>query len=87
VRGVGVGIVIKRPEIPNIKLMYRMHSRCSNNQAEAYEILKTLEYIKSNQLKEEDKTITLHTDSMTTLDSLLNTDKHIPDRRDKTNST
>jgi ribonuclease HI len=56
--------------------MYRMDNRCSINQAEALAILKALEYIKSTQPKEEEKAITVHTDSMTTLDSLLNTDKH-----------
>jgi ribonuclease HI len=73
---VGAGTVIKWPGTPTIKLMYRMDSRCSNKQAESFAILKAMEYIKSNQPKEEDKTITVHTDSMTTLDSLLNTDKH-----------
>jgi ribonuclease HI len=75
-RGVGTGIVIKRPGNPTIKIMYRRDNRCSNNQAEAFAILKALEYIKSTQTQEEDKALTLHTDSTTTLDSLTNTDKH-----------
>jgi hypothetical protein len=45
-RGVGAGIVIKRPGTPTIKLMHRMDKICSNNQAEAFAILKALEYIK-----------------------------------------
>jgi ribonuclease HI len=75
-RGVGAGIVIKRSETPTIKVMYGMDNRCSNNQAEAFAIIKALEYIKATQTKEEHKAITLHTDSTTTLDSLINTDKH-----------
>jgi hypothetical protein len=48
-RGVEAGMVIKRPENPTIKLMYRMDNRCSNNQEEAFAILKALEYIKLTQ--------------------------------------
>jgi ribonuclease HI len=75
-QGVGAGIVIKRPGTPNITLMYRMNNRCSNNQAEAFAILKALEYLQTTQTKEEDKAVTLHTDSTTTLDLLINTDIH-----------
>jgi hypothetical protein len=75
-RGVGAGIVIKRPGTPNITLMYRMNNSCSNNQAEAFAILKALEYVKSTQTQEEDKAITLHTDGTTTLESLIYTDQH-----------
>jgi ribonuclease HI len=57
--------------------MYRMYPRCSNNQAEAFAILKALEYIQTTQTNEEDKAVTVHSDSMTTLDSLINTDIHI----------
>jgi ribonuclease HI len=51
---VEAAIVTKRPGNPTIKLMYRIDSRCSNNQAEAFAILKALEYIKSTQTKKED---------------------------------
>jgi hypothetical protein len=51
VQGVGAGIAIKRPGNPTIKLMYRMDNRCSNNQAEAFAILKALEYTQTNQRK------------------------------------
>jgi ribonuclease HI len=54
--------------------MYRIDTRCNNNQAEAFAILKALEYIQTTQSNEEDKAATVHTDSRTTLDSLYNTD-------------
>jgi len=38
-QGVGAGIAIKRPGTPTVKLMYRMDTRCSNYQAEAFAIL------------------------------------------------
>jgi len=60
---------------PIVKLMYRMDTRCTNNQAEAFAILKALEYVQTNQENDEDKIATVHTDSRTTLYSLYNTDK------------
>jgi ribonuclease HI len=75
-QGVGAGIAINRPGTPTMKLMYRMDLRCSNNHAEAFAILKTLEYIQTAQTNEEDKAVTLHSDSMTTQDALINTDIH-----------
>ena len=71
----GAGIAIKQPGTPTVKLTYRMDTWCSNNQAEAFTILKALEYIQTTQTNE-DKAVTVHTDSMTTLDSLINTDIH-----------
>jgi len=56
--------------------MYRMDNRCTNNQAEVFAILKALEYIQTNQVNEEDKEVTVHIDSRTTLDSLHNANKH-----------
>jgi len=53
-----------------------MDTRCTNNQAEAFAILKALEYIQITQTNEEDNAATVHTDSRTTLDSLYNTDIH-----------
>jgi len=75
-KGVGVGITIIRPRTPTVKLMYRMDTRCTNNQAEAYAILKALEYIQTTVTNEEDKAATVHTDSRTTLDLIYNTDIH-----------
>ena len=78
-QGVGAGIVITHPGNPTIKLMYRMGPKCTNNQAEAYAILKALEYLQNTQTNEDDKAVTVHSDSMTTLESLINADIHIPD--------
>ena len=39
-KGVGTGIAIIRPKTPTVKLMYRMDTRCTNNQAEALAILR-----------------------------------------------
>jgi ribonuclease HI len=67
--------------------MYRMDIECTNNQEEAFEILRALEYLQTNQGNgEENKVVTMHTDSRMTLDLLYNMDKHIPDRRDKIKS-
>ena len=57
-------------------MMYRMNSRCTNNQAEAFAILKALEYVHTKLDNEFDKVTTVHTDSMTTLESLNNMYKH-----------
>ena len=53
-----------------------MDARCTNNQAEAFAILKALDYVQINKENEEDKVATVGTDSRTTLDSLNNADKH-----------
>jgi hypothetical protein len=51
-QGVGTGIAIKRSGNPTVKLMYKMEIRCSNKQAEAFVILKALEYIQTTQTNE-----------------------------------
>jgi ribonuclease HI len=56
--------------------MYRMNTRCTNNQAEAFAILKALEYVHTKLDNEVDKVTTVHTDSMMTLESLNNMYKH-----------
>jgi hypothetical protein len=73
-QGVGAGII--RPGTPTVKMMYRMDTRCTNIQTEAFAILKELEYIQNTQTNEEDKAATVHTGSRMTLDSLYNTDIH-----------
>jgi len=60
-QGVVAGIAIKRPGIPIVKLMYRMDNRYSNNQAEAFAILRALKYIQTTHTKEEDKAVTVQT--------------------------
>jgi len=76
-QGVGAGIVIKRPGTLTVKLMYRMDTRCTNNQADAFAILKALDDVQTEQENKEDKIVTVYTDSRMTLDSLNNTDKHM----------
>jgi ribonuclease HI len=56
--------------------MYRIDTRCINNQAEAFTILKALEYIQTTQTNEEDKAGTVLTDSRMTLDALYSMDIH-----------
>jgi len=41
-QGVGAGIVITRPATTTVEVNYRMNTRCNNNQAEAFAILKAL---------------------------------------------
>ena len=59
-----------------VELMYKMDSRCTNNQAEAFAILKALEYVQTNLEHDVDKVTTVYTDSRTTLESLNNMNKH-----------
>jgi len=66
-------------------MMYRMNTRCTNNQAEAFAILKALGYVHTKLDNEVDKVTTVHTDSMT-LESLNNMYKHISSRRNQTES-
>ena len=68
---VGAGIAIIRPRTTTVKLMYRMDTTSTNNQAEALEILKALEYIQTTQINEEEKAATVHKDSRTTLDEVI----------------
>ena len=56
---------------------YRLHERCSNNQAEQVAILKALEHIQNLQLAEDaEKIVLVNTDSKVTLDTPNNRDKH-----------
>ena len=72
-QGVGAGIVITtRPGTTTVEIMYQMNTRCTNNQAEEFAILKTLEYVHTNLDNEVDKLTTVLTDSMPTLGLLNN---------------
>ena len=51
-------------------MKYRMNKRCANNHAEAFTILKALEYVHTKVEIEVDKVTTVYTDSKTPLDSL-----------------
>jgi len=56
--------------------MYTMDTRCTNNQAEAFAILKVLEYVQTTLENDVDKVTAVYTDSRTTLESLHNMNKH-----------
>jgi len=73
---VGAGIAIIRPGTTTVELMYRMDTRCTNNQVEAFAILKTLKYVQTNLENDVDKITKVYTDSRTTLESLHNLNKH-----------
>jgi ribonuclease HI len=64
------------PGTTTVEMMYIMNTSCTKNQAEAFAILKALEYVHTKLNKEVDKVTTVHTDSMTTLESLNNMYKH-----------
>jgi ribonuclease HI len=56
---------------------YKLHDKCSNNQAEQVAILKALEQLQNLQLPEElEKTAEVNTDSKVTLDTLQNRNKY-----------
>jgi len=67
-------------------MMYRMNTRCTNNQAKAFAIHKALEYVHTKLDNEVDKVTTVHTDSITTRESLNIMYKHISYRRNQTQS-
>jgi len=75
-QGVRAGIAIKRPGTTTVEPLYKMDSTCTNKQAEALAILKALEYVQTNLEHDVDKVTTVYTDSMTTLESLDNMNKH-----------
>jgi ribonuclease HI len=68
--GVGAGIAIFRTDIHIKSIKYKLNKRYTNNQAEQLGILRALEY--TENIKTEDKTATIYTDSRITLDSLKN---------------
>jgi len=59
---------------PHLKFKIQVKQKCTNNQAEQLAILKSLEYIEN--IHTTDKSVTIYTDSQTTLDSLQNNNIH-----------
>ena len=55
--------------------MNKMDNRCTNNQVEAFAIIKALEYVPSNLENNVEKVTTVYTDSRTTLESINNMKK------------
>jgi len=69
----GAAAAIIKDEIVLHQSKYRLHERCSNNQAEQVAILKALEHIQNLQLTEDaGKIVAVSTDSKVTLDTLQN---------------
>jgi len=74
---VGAAAVIIKDDIVLHQSKYRLHERCSNNQAEQAAILKDLEHIQNLQLAEDtEKIVVANIDSKVTLDTLQNRNKH-----------
>jgi len=74
---VGAAAVIIKDDIVLQQSKYRLHERCSNNQAEQVAILKALEQIQNLQLAEDaEKIVVVNTESKVTLDTLKNRNKH-----------
>jgi len=69
-KGVGSGIAIYSYEQNIRSLQYKLHTKCTKNQAEQLAILKALEFIDNTQ--NTDKKATIYTDSRTTIDMLQN---------------
>jgi len=73
-RGVGSGIAVYSFD-QNVRcLQFKLHKKCTNNQAEQLAILKALEYIDDSQTT--DKKAAIYTDSRTTIDMLQNGNIH-----------
>jgi len=74
---VGAAAVILKDDIVLHRFTYKLHERCSNNQAEEVAILRALEQIPNLQLAEDaEKIAVVNTDSKVTLDTLQNRNKH-----------
>ena len=73
----GSGVAIFEGSIMVAKARLKLNTRCSNNQAEQFAILKALETIESlnNNIINPRKVI-IYTDSRVSLDSLSNPKKH-----------
>ena len=73
-QGVGAGVAIYTRGTLTRSLKFRLHDKCTNNQAEQIAILKSLLHMTKEQSP--NKTVTIYTDSQTTLDSLMNSKIH-----------
>jgi len=74
---VGAAAGIIRDDTVLRQSKYKLHERCSNNQAEQVAILRALEQIKYIQLAEDaEKILVVDTDSRVALDTLQNINKH-----------
>jgi ribonuclease HI len=74
---VGAGVAIYVDQDLTKQCKYKLGSCCTNNQAEQFAILKSLEEI-SLLPDHKDRTVAIYTDSQVTLDSLKNNTIHTP---------
>jgi len=81
--GAGIAIFIQS-RLPH-QLRYTLHNRYSNNQAEQLAIVKALETLEKSQIDYNiPRTVTVHTDSRITPQSLKNTKKsQLPHRKNQ----
>jgi len=74
---VGAAAVIIKDDIILHQSKYKLHERCSNNQAEHVAILRAPEQIQNSQIAEDaEKIVVVNTDSKVTLDTLKKRNKH-----------
>jgi ribonuclease HI len=74
---VGAAAVIIKDDIVLHQSKYKLHHRCSNNQAEQVAILRALVQLQNLQSAEHsEKIAVVNTDSKMTLDTLQNRNKH-----------
>jgi ribonuclease HI len=73
-KGVGAAIAVFESSLHTNHVQCRLNKSCSNNQAEQLAILTALKYTENMQTTE--KTVTIFTDSLITLDSLRNVNIH-----------
>ena len=74
---VGAAAVIIKNDIMLHQSTFKLHERCSNNQAEQVPILRAIEQIQNLQLaKDVEKTAVVNRGSKVTLDTMQNRNKH-----------
>jgi ribonuclease HI len=76
-QGVGSGVAIFTVKVLTEQLKFKLDDRCTNNQAEQLAIVKALEVIETQQLKQnEHGTAVIYTDSRITLDAKRSAKNH-----------
>ena len=74
---VGAAVVIFRKKMEVQQLKFKLHDKCSNNQAEQMAILQALKEIgEMKEIPNNERTAAIYTDSKVTIDLLKNNDKH-----------
>ena len=76
-QGVGSGVAIFTGKVLTEQLKFKQDDRCTNNQAEQLAIVKALEAIETQQVKQnEHRTAVIYTDSRITLDAIRSAKSH-----------